>query len=56
MLKLPTYEDVIAASARLKGVAHRTPVLTSRTINDETGAELDFLRSDVASVRLSVIF
>ena len=42
MLKLPTYEDVIAASARFKGVAHRTPVLTSRTINDETGAELLF--------------
>ena len=42
MLKLPTYEDVIAASARLKGVAHRTPVLTSRTINNETGAELFF--------------
>ena len=42
MQKLPTYEDVIAASARLQGVAHRTPVLTSRTINDETGAELFF--------------
>lgn len=42
MLKLPTYEDVIAASARLKGVAHRTPVLTSRTMNKETGAELFF--------------
>ena len=42
MLNLPTYEDVIAASARLKGVAHRTPVLSSRTINNETGAELFF--------------
>ena len=42
MQKLPTYEDVIAASTRLEGVAHRTPVLTSRTINDETGAELFF--------------
>jgi len=42
MLKLPTYEDVIAASARIEGFAHRTPVLTSRTMNKETGAELFF--------------
>ena len=42
MRKLPTYEEVIAAAARIEGVAHRTPVLTSRTINDETGAELFF--------------
>jgi threonine dehydratase len=33
---LPTYDDVVAAAQRLQGVAHRTPVLTSRTM-DETG-------------------
>ena len=42
MLKLPTYADVVAASARIEGVAHRTPVLTSRTMNQEIGAELFF--------------
>jgi threonine dehydratase len=42
MLKLPTYEDVIAASERIKGFAHRTPVLTSRTMNKEIGAEVFF--------------
>jgi len=41
-LTLPTYSDVQAAAARIQGYAHRTPVLTSRTINDEIGAELFF--------------
>jgi threonine dehydratase len=31
-------DDVRAASQVLDGVAHRTPVLTSRTLNDATGA------------------
>lgn len=35
-----TYEDVLAAADRLKGVAHRTPVLTSRTLDDRLGASL----------------
>ena len=39
---LPTYDDVIAASERLKGVAHRTPVLTSRTMDEKLGARLFF--------------
>lgn len=39
---LPTYADVEAAAARLAGVAHRTPVLTSRTINEQLGAEVFF--------------
>ena len=42
MLKLPTYEDVLAATTRIAGVAHRTPIMTSRTINRETGAEIFF--------------
>ena len=39
---LPTYDDVCAAAARLQGHAHRTPVMTSRTVNDELGAEVFF--------------
>ena len=42
MLKLPTYADVADAAARIAGFAHRTPVLTSRTINQEMGAEVFF--------------
>jgi threonine dehydratase len=41
-MKLPNYDDVVAAANRLKGHAHRTPVLTSRTIDREIGAELFF--------------
>lgn len=39
---LPTYDDVVAASARIAGVANRTPVLTSRTANEAFGAALFF--------------
>jgi threonine dehydratase len=39
---LPTYDDVVAASERLAGIAHRTPVLTSRTADARTGAQLFF--------------
>ncbi len=42
MLTLPVFDDVIAAAARIKGQAHRTPVMTSRTINDALGAEIFF--------------
>jgi threonine dehydratase len=31
MISLPTYDDVAAASERLAGHAHRTPVLRSST-------------------------
>ncbi|MEV5343143.1 threo-3-hydroxy-L-aspartate ammonia-lyase [Streptomyces sp. NPDC052676] len=34
-----TLDDVRAAAARLKGVAHRTPVLRSRTLDGLVGAE-----------------
>jgi threonine dehydratase len=37
-----SYQDVAAAAQRLAGVAHRTPVMTSRTANELTGAELFF--------------
>ena len=43
MSTLPiTFEDVVAAHERLRGVAHRTPVLTSSTANERTGAQLFF--------------
>ena len=41
-MPLPTYDDVIAAARRLDGHAHRTPVLTSRTVDDEFGAKVFF--------------
>jgi len=41
-MTLPTFEDVVAASERIAGVAHRTPVLTSSTANAELGAEVFF--------------
>jgi threonine dehydratase len=41
-LKLPTFADVVAASERIAGVAHATPVQTSRTINEALGAEVFF--------------
>ncbi|MBB3225013.1 threonine dehydratase [Massilia umbonata] len=40
--KLPAYEDVVAAAGRLAGHAHRTPVLTSRTADEQLGAHLYF--------------
>lgn len=41
-LQLPTYDDVAQAAERILGAAHRTPVLTSRTVNEEFGAEVFF--------------
>jgi threonine dehydratase len=37
-----TPADVVAAAERLDGVAHRTPVMTSRTVDARTGAEAVF--------------
>ncbi len=39
---LPVYDDVVRASHTLKGIAHRTPVLTSRMLNDRLGAQVFF--------------
>jgi threonine dehydratase len=39
---LPTYQDVVAAAERIAGHAHRTPVLTSRTVDAEFGARVFF--------------
>ena len=41
-MELPTYSDVLDAAERIRGVAHKTPVMTSRTANMMTGAELYF--------------
>jgi threonine ammonia-lyase medium form len=37
-----TFDDILRASARLSGIAHETPVLTSRTFNELTGNEVFF--------------
>lgn len=37
-----SFDDITAAAQRLAGVAHRTPVLTSRTADAATGARLFF--------------
>ncbi len=37
-----TYADVAAAGERLAGHAHRTPVMTSRTVDERTGARVLF--------------
>ncbi|PCE23346.1 serine dehydratase [Paraburkholderia acidicola] len=42
MLTLPTYDDVAAAARRIEGHAHRTPVMQSRTIDAELGAQVFF--------------
>jgi threo-3-hydroxy-L-aspartate ammonia-lyase len=36
------YEDVAAAARTLEGKAHRTPVLTSRSVDERTGASVFF--------------
>jgi threo-3-hydroxy-L-aspartate ammonia-lyase len=41
----PTCVDVVAAAGRIAGIAHRTPVLTSRTLDELTGARL-FLKCE----------
>ena len=39
---LPAYADVVAAARVLEGRAHRTPVVTSRSIDERTGATVFF--------------
>jgi threonine dehydratase len=39
---VPTWEDIEAARRRLAGVAHRTPVLTSRQFDEQAGATVFF--------------
>lgn len=37
---LPTFQDVLDAAQRLEGIAHRTPVLQSSTLNDRMQAQV----------------
>lgn len=37
-----TFDDITAAAGRLRGVAHRTPVLRSRSFDARTGAQVFF--------------
>ena len=45
-----TRNDVVAAAARIAPYAHRTPVLTSRSINEIVGAELYFKAENLQRV------
>lgn len=42
MTAMPTYDDVVAAARRIEGQAHRTPVLSSRTLDEMLGAQVFF--------------
>jgi len=42
MQTLPAFKDVLEAAERIRASVHRTPVLTSRTLNAMTGAEIFF--------------
>ncbi len=42
MLTAPDYPAVVRAAGRIAGIAHRTPVMTSRTADERTGARLFF--------------
>lgn len=37
-----TFADILKARDRIKGIAHRTPVVTSRQFNSEAGCEISF--------------
>ncbi|MGB0409955.1 MAG: beta-hydroxyaspartate dehydratase BhcB [Pikeienuella sp.] len=39
---IPTFEDMVAAHERIKPYIHRTPVLTSRFLNEMAGCEMFF--------------
>jgi len=41
-MTLPSFSDVESAATQIAGVAHRTPVATSRAVNARTGAQLFF--------------
>ena len=43
-----TFDDIRAAADRLHGVAHRTPVLRSRTADERSGAVTDIAYFELA--------
>jgi threo-3-hydroxy-L-aspartate ammonia-lyase len=42
VMELPSYADVVEAAERIRGIAHKTPVMTSQTADVMTGARLFF--------------
>lgn len=38
---MPTYKDVLDAVENLNGVVHKTPIISSKTINEMLGAKLN---------------
>lgn len=45
-----TYDSILQARERLRGVAHRTPVLTSRQFNEQVGCEVFFKAENLQRV------
>jgi threonine dehydratase len=41
-MNLPTYDDVVAAAGRIQGHAHKTPVMSSRILDEELRAQVYF--------------
>lgn len=41
-MTLPDYNDIVAAAKRIANYANKTPVMTSRTVDEEFGAEVFF--------------
>jgi threo-3-hydroxy-L-aspartate ammonia-lyase len=41
-MTLPTFADIDSAARQIAGAAHRTPVLTSRSVNRRSGADVFF--------------
>ena len=44
------FADIQSAAERLRGVAHRTPVLSSRLIDEHTGAQVFFKAENLERV------
>src|SRR3954471_13758362 len=53
---LPTFADIESAAKQIAGVAHKTPVATSRAINQRTGAELFFKCENLQSAGARLFF
>ena len=46
MTDAPTYDDIVDAAARLRGVAVRTPLLEAALLNDRAGARV-FVKAEM---------
>jgi threo-3-hydroxy-L-aspartate ammonia-lyase len=45
-----TFDDILQARERMRGIAHRTPVLTSQQFNEQTGCEVFFKAENLQRV------